>query len=75
MRPPRKASMQNEGNKPSGFLVLSRQCDEDILVGDNIVVRIVDIRGDRVRVGISAPASVRVDRREVRERIDRGEVR
>ena len=37
------------------MLVLSRQRDESIIIGDNIVVTIVDIRGDKVRLGIEAP--------------------
>ena len=37
------------------MLVLSRQRDESIMIGDNIVVTIVDIRGDKVRLGINAP--------------------
>jgi carbon storage regulator len=38
------------------MLVLSRQRDESIMIGDSIVVTIVDIRGDKVRLGINAPA-------------------
>jgi len=52
-------------------LVLSRYRDESIVIGDDVIVTIVDIRGDKVRLGISAPRDVRVDRVEVRERIDR----
>jgi carbon storage regulator len=37
------------------MLVLSRQRDESIVIGDNIVVTIVDVRGDKVRLGIEAP--------------------
>jgi carbon storage regulator CsrA len=39
------------------------------------VIAIIDILGDKVRLGISAPKEVRVDREEVRARIDRGEIR
>lgn len=53
------------------MLVLSRYRDESIVIGDDVIVTIVDIRGDKVRLGISAPRDVRVDRVEVRERIDR----
>ena len=42
------------------MLVLSRQRDETIMIGDDIELTIVDIRGDKVRVGISAPNSVSV---------------
>jgi len=47
------------------MLVLSRQRDETIVIGDNIEVTIVDIRGDKVRLGITAPKDVTVHRREV----------
>lgn len=53
------------------MLVLSRQRDESIIIGDNIVVTIVDIRGDKVRLGIQAPTEVPVHRREVFEAIQR----
>ncbi len=53
------------------MLVLSRQRDESIMVGDNIVVTIVDIRGDKVRLGIDAPSEIPVHRREVYEAIQR----
>lgn len=57
------------------MLVLSRQRDESIMIGDNIVVTIVDIRGDKVRLGINAPAEVPVHRQEVYEAIQRENVR
>ena len=47
------------------MLVLSRQCDESIVIAEDIVVTIVDIRGDKVRLGIKAPAEVPVHRSEV----------
>ncbi|GAB6166878.1 hypothetical protein JCM19992_28780 [Thermostilla marina] len=53
------------------MLVLSRQRDESIIIGDNIVVTIVDIRGDKVRLGIEAPQEIPVHRREVYEAIQR----
>jgi carbon storage regulator len=53
------------------MLVLSRQRDESIIIGDNIVVTIVDIRGDKVRLGIDAPREISVHRREVYEAIQR----
>jgi carbon storage regulator len=55
----------------STMLVLSRQRDESIIIGDNIVVTIVDVRGDKVRLGIEAPREVSVHRREVYEAIQR----
>ena len=53
------------------MLVLSRQRDESIIIGDNIVVTIVDIRGDKVRLGINAPTEIPVHRQEVYEAIQR----
>ena len=51
------------------MLVLSRQRDESIIIGDNIVITIVDIRGDKVRLGIEAPKEIPVHREEVYEAI------
>ena len=53
------------------MLVLSRHRDESIMIGDNIVITIVDIRGDKVRLGIQAPTNVPVHREEVFEAIKR----
>jgi len=53
------------------MLVLSRQRDEEIMIGDHIRITIVEIRGDKVRLGIQAPSDVSVHRREVYEAIRR----
>ena len=53
------------------MLVLSRHRDESIMIGDDVVVTIVDIRGDKVRLGIDAPTSIPVHRQEVYEAIQR----
>ncbi len=53
------------------MLVLSRQKDESIIIGDDIRVMVVDVRGDRVRLGITAPRGVPVHREEVYEAIQR----
>jgi carbon storage regulator len=57
------------------MLVLSRQRDESIIIGDNIVITIVDIRGDKVRLGINAPTEIPVHRQEVYEAIQRENLR
>ncbi|MCK6439569.1 MAG: carbon storage regulator CsrA [Planctomycetes bacterium] len=47
------------------MLVLSRQINESIMIGDSIEVTIVDVKGDKVRIGITAPRDVPVHRKEV----------
>ena len=53
------------------MLVLSRQRDETIMIGDEIEITVVDIRGDKVRLGITAPTRIAVHRKEVYEAIKR----
>jgi len=53
------------------MLVLSRQRDQTIMIGDDIEITVVDIRGDKVRLGINAPAEVPVHRKEVYDAIKR----
>jgi carbon storage regulator len=47
------------------MLVLARKVDESIMIGDQIEVSIVDIKGDQVKIGIAAPKNVKVYRKEV----------
>ena len=51
------------------MLVLSRKKDESIIINDHITITVVEIRGDKVRLGIEAPKEVSVHRREVYEAI------
>ena len=53
------------------MLVLSRQRDQTIMIGDDIEITIVDIRGDKVRLGINAPPQIPVHRKEVYDAIKR----
>ena len=53
------------------MLVLSRQKDESIIIGDDVEITIVDVRGDKVRLGINAPREISVHRKEVYEAIQR----
>lgn len=53
------------------MLVLSRKRNEQIVINDNIVVTVVDIRGDKVRLGIEAPTDIPVNRQEVHDAIQR----
>jgi carbon storage regulator len=53
------------------MLVLSRQKDESIMIGDGIIITVTRIGGDRVYFGIEAPKSVSVHRQEVYEKIQK----
>ena len=53
------------------MLVLSRHRDESIMIGEDIVITVVEIRADKVRIGIEAPSSVPVHRAEVYHAINR----
>ena len=53
------------------MLVLSRKRNESIVINDNVVVTIVDIRGDDVRLGVEAPKEIPVHRQEVFDAIQR----
>ncbi len=53
------------------MLVLSRHRDESIMIGDDIVITVVDLRGDKVRLGIDAPKDIPVHRQEVYDAIQR----
>ena len=50
------------------MLVLSRRCCEEIVIGGNIHVTVLSMQGGQVRLGITAPQSVAVDRKEIHER-------
>ena len=51
------------------MLVLSRKKHESVMIGDNVAVTVVEVRGDKVRLGIEAPKDVAVHRREVYDAI------
>ena len=53
------------------MLVLSRQKNERIMIGRDVEICVVEIRGDKVRLGVSAPGDVAIDRAEVRRAKDR----
>lgn len=55
------------------MLVLSRKKNESIIINDHITVTVVEIRGDKVRLGIDAPKEVTVHRREVYEAIQQNQ--
>lgn len=51
------------------MLVLTRKIDQSIIIGENIRVVVVDVRGDQVKIGIDAPRDIMVHRHEVYEDI------
>lgn len=51
------------------MLVLSRKLGESIVIGDDIVLTVVEVRGDQVRLGIDAPRSVSVHRKEIHDEL------
>ena len=53
------------------MIVIPRKVGESIVIWDNIIVTIVEIRGDKVRLGITAPKSIPVHRKEIFEAIQR----
>jgi carbon storage regulator len=66
-----RSSVDSEFHKEDIMLVLSRQSDETIIIGDNIRITIVEVRGDKVRIGIDAPRDVAVHRQEIYDAIRR----
>jgi len=69
--PPRIFDRQSFILKEPAMLVLSRHRDESIMIGDDVMITIVDIRGDKVRLGIDAPQEIPVHRQEVYDAIKR----
>ena len=51
------------------MLVLTRRINERIMIGDNIMVKILEVHGQQVRIGISAPKEITVHREEIWERV------
>src|SRR3954471_216724 len=66
----KEAPRQNEG---MAMLVLSRKKNESIVINNDITIVVVEIRGDKVRLGVEAPKEVPVHRREVYDAIKRNE--
>ncbi len=56
------------------MLVLTRKRNQSIIIGDNVEITIVDIHGEQVKIGITAPRNIPVHRKEVYEEIQRENV-
>lgn len=53
------------------MIVITRQKDESIMIGDKVEISIIDVRGDKVRLGISCPRSISIHRKEIWEAMQR----
>lgn len=71
LRTVRQQSFTTKIDQGLDMLVLSRKKDEKIVIGDSITLMVIEIRGDKVRLGIEAPRDVTVHREEVYEAIKR----
>jgi carbon storage regulator len=57
------------------MLILTRRIDESVRIGEEIAVKVISIKGDQVRIGITAPREIVVHREEVARRIERESLR
>lgn len=53
------------------MLILSRRVGETLMIGDDVTVTVLGVKGNQVRIGVNAPKDMRVDREEIRDRINR----
>jgi carbon storage regulator len=51
------------------MLILTRRVGETVMIGDNVTVAVIGVKGDQIRIGINAPKDVTVHRKEISERI------
>lgn len=61
----------HKDERQEAMLVLSRKKQEQIMIGDDIAIKVIEIRGDKVRIGIEAPRHCEVHRQEVYDAIQR----
>lgn len=61
-------------SKRQTMLVLSRKKNENIIINDNVIVTVIEIRGDKFRLGFDAPRDVPIHRQEVYDAIRRSEM-
>lgn len=55
----------------NGMLILSRRVGESLMIGEDVVVNVLGVKGNQVRIGVDAPRDVAVHREEIYERIQR----
>src|SRR5262245_48522385 len=67
--PPRPGPRQDAGEDEGTMLLLTRKLGENIRIGDDVKITIVEVKGNHVKLGIDAPPSVKVHREEIYERI------
>jgi len=63
----------NKNKRATQLLILSRRTDESIVIGDEVTITILSVKGKQVRIGITAPPDVAVHREEIYQRIQSGE--
>jgi carbon storage regulator len=63
----------NEGLKGGTMLILTRRVGETVMIGDDVTVTVLGVKGNQVRIGVNAPKNVAVHREEIYERIKREE--
>lgn len=54
------------------MLILTRRIGETLMIGDEVTVTVLGVKGNQVRLGTNAPKDMRVDREEIRERVEQG---